>query len=410
VGAVTEFDRDHGVGDAQRAVVPVDTNGQGHDTRDTQGRSALATVPDQTSPVSMPQGNPSGPATIQQDHTRADAHSRLVLLDPVDQGQAVCDVHIHPALVAPSQAILEAASNADSPGLEDQPDDASSVSDSNNRTPRPADRLLLIFADAFDDLERVRIATENRVRSLGQVKGLDGTDMEARLLELVDALQVLEHQAELSLKRALRTHPLGPWVKATVGIGEKQGARLLAAIGDPAWNHAEDRPRRGPAELWAYCGLHVINPGQSSADAQPFLAGDPSGQDSADAQVGSAAGSGHPGDHEKDVSQASVVSGVAPKRARGQKANWNATAKMRAFLIAESCIKQAASPYRAVYDEGRAHYADAVHPQPCAQCGPKGKPAQPGSPLSAGHQHARALRLVMKAILRDLWVEARRVS
>jgi hypothetical protein len=32
----------------------------------------------------------------------------------------------------------------------------------------------------------------------------------------------------------MRAHPLGPWVKRTTGVGEKTGARLLAAIGDPA--------------------------------------------------------------------------------------------------------------------------------------------------------------------------------
>lgn len=39
----------------------------------------------------------------------------------------------------------------------------------------------------------------------------------------------------------------------------------------------------------------------------------------------------------------------------------------------------------------------------------KGKPAQPGSPLSLGHQHARARRLIAKTILRDLFEEAKRI-
>lgn len=32
------------------------------------------------------------------------------------------------------------------------------------------------------------------------------------------------------------------------------------------------------------------------------------------------------------------------------------------------------------------------------------------SPLSDGHKHARALRAVAKAVLRDLWREARRLT
>lgn len=231
----------------------------------------------------------------------------------------------------------------------------------------------LLFAAAFhSDVERVRIATENRLRAM---RDETGGAIDLRVYEQqIEAFARIEHQAELQLKRTLRSHPLGPWVKATIGVGEKQGARLIAAIGDPAWNTLEDRPRRGPAELWAYCGYA---PGQ--------------------------------------------------RRQRGQRANWNAEAKMRAWLIAESCVKQAGaggamtesspndrarrpSPYRAVYDRARAKHAEAVHDAPCARCGPSGKPAQPDSPLSDGHKHARALREVAKAVLRDLFLEAKRLS
>jgi hypothetical protein len=204
------------------------------------------------------------------------------------------------------------------------------------RASAPADALLLICADALDDLERVRIANENRLRSLRDVKGMGGTTAEARLEALTAGLAELEHGATLELQRAMRAHPLGPWVKGQVGIGLKQGARLIAAIGDPAWNYAEDRPRRGPAELWAYCGYA---PGQ--------------------------------------------------KRQKGVRSNWNAQAKMRAYLIAESCIKHSHSPYRKVYDAARAAWVD--------------------RDTSDGHKHNHALRLVAKAILKDLWREARRL-
>jgi hypothetical protein len=62
---------------------------------------------------------------------------------------------------------------------------------------------------------------------------------------------------------------------------------------------------------------------------------------------------------------------------------------MRAYLIATSCIKQARSPYRAVYDNRRAHTAT-THPD-----------------WTAGHSHNDALRIVSKAILKDLWLAAR---
>lgn len=277
------------------------------------------------------------------------------------------------------------------------------------------DPILALAAATLDDLERVRIATENRARSLVQVYGLTGAPQHTAAVELTTAIAAVEHAATLTLQRALRTHPLGPWVKATVGIGEKQGARLLAAIGDPFWNSLHDRPRT-VSELWAFCGYHVLPASQSSADTHTSRAG--GGTNNRTDQISSDApadvvgavftpGGGNTDQARTDAPRPSV--GVAATRSRGSKANWSPDAKMRAHLIAESCMKQAASPYRATYDTGRAKYADAPHAVDCRRCGPAGKPAQAGSPLSAGHQHARALRLVAKAILRDLWRESKRL-
>lgn len=189
---------------------------------------------------------------------------------------------------------------------------------------------LLIFAEALDDVERLRIATDNRIRAMADVHGLGGTPEHQQLVGLSELLHAQEHGLILSLRRAMRAHPLGPWVRATVGVGEKQAARLLAAIGDPA-----DRPN--VAKLWQYCGH-----------------GDP----------------------------------ARSHRRRGQQVEHNPTAKMRTRLIAESCVKQAHSPYRSVYDQARAAWSD--------------------RDTTDGHKHSHALRLVGKAILRDLWIEARR--
>lgn len=287
-----------------------------------------------------------------------------------------------------------------------------------------ADPLLGFAADVLDDLEDVRIANENRLRQLTRdVTDADGEDrgfgltedhpVVARLAAIVAALAKVEHDAELELCRKLRRHPLGPWARAQRGIGEKQGARLLAAIGDPYWNTLYDRPRT-VSELWAYAGYHVLPAGQPKTDDQGLpasgdLAGGNPDHPTPDAQIGSV--------------------GVAASRKRGTRANWSATAKSRAHLIAKACLKQlvkpcavpddekaavhvedcACSPYRRVYDAGRVKYADAVHQVQCRQCGPKGSPALPGSTLSEGHKHARALRLVAKEILKDLWREAKRL-
>jgi hypothetical protein len=228
---------------------------------------------------------------------------------------------------------------------------------------------LYLLAAQLDGMEDLRTATMNRfsqaTRSTedadGEVRGL-GLDPESPEVKAVkiaaDNLATLEHQVVLELQRAMRRHPLGAWQKQALGVGEKQLARLLASIGDPFWNSLHERPRT-VSELWAYCGLHTIE-------------------------------------------------GGGARRARGQQANWSTDAKTRAYLIAASCIKKADSPYRAVYDERRAVTAERVHVRPCAQCNGAGTSSELiESPWRAGHQHADALRVASKRVLRDLWRAAR---
>lgn len=221
----------------------------------------------------------------------------------------------------------------------------------------------------LNDIEGIRIASDNRLRSLtrdepdkdGVIRGakLDESDPTVAVLaKYADEMNKMEERLIRDLQKQMRAHPLAGWVKREKGVGEKQAARLLEAVGDPYWNSLHSRPRT-VSELWAYCGY-------------------------------------------------SVKEGAAQRRKKGEKSNWSSEAKMRAFLMAESCIKTKGR-YRDVYDDARAQYENAVHPTDCVRCGPAGKPALAGSPLSAGHQHARALRRVAKEILKDLWTEAKAV-
>ena len=233
--------------------------------------------------------------------------------------------------------------------------------------------VLLLAADFVDDMENIRKAMENRVRSLDQVKGMGGTAEHDFFLGQAEAIKEIEAVAIKKLERTMKAHPLGGFVTRTSGIGLKQGARLLAATGNPYWNDLYDRPRRGPAELWAYCGLHVVD-------------------------------------------------GHRPRRKKGVQANWNSTAKMRAFLVAESCIKSPTSPYRVVYDEARAKAETKTHTAQCQNskrppmksngCGTQANPewGAPGSSWRAGHQHQYALGIVAKEILKDLWKEGKSLA
>jgi hypothetical protein len=232
-----------------------------------------------------------------------------------------------------------------------------------------ATAYLRLAADSVDDIEKLRIAAENRLSALtrteedkdGLVRGQGLSVLQPERIRaemMLASIKALEHEAVLDLQRAVRKHPVYPWLKRSKGVGEKQGARLLASIGDPYWNSLHNRPRT-VSELWAYCGY-------------------------------------------------SVIDGAAQRRQKGQQSNWSSEAKMRAFLIAESCVK-AGGQYREVYDAARTQYKDAIHSKDCVRCGPSGTPAKAGTPLSAGHQHARALRAIAKRVLQDIWIEARTV-
>lgn len=295
-------------------------------------------------------------------------------------------------------------------GATPKPADVKAPDDGINPVPRsPEDSLLASFADILDDIEKTRIAAENRLRQLtrntedsdGEMRGF-GLDEShpavAQLTGIVAILQDAEGDTIKSLERAVKNHPLGDWVRHTKGIGLKQGGRLLAATGDPYWHPLHDRPRL-VSELHAFCGYGVWRVDPETKEVVPRDQGLP------------------PGDL-----------GIAPHRRKGHKSNWSDTAKMRTYLVAEACLKQlhkgckriaedgttyvehlplpycGCSPYRRVYDETRAKYADAVHKLECRRCGPSGKPAQPGSKLSDGHKHARAMRAMSKAVLLDLWL------
>lgn len=218
--------------------------------------------------------------------------------------------------------------------------------------------LLVILGDSLDDIEATRMAAEARLRVLTSTeswgKGVSRLDPTVAVLERhLESLLTAEKAAVRNLQKAMRAHPLGTWQKGIPGVGEKQCARLLGKLGDPAWNHAEDRMRRGPAELWAYCGLDPRN-------------------------------------------------GASRQHRKGHASNWSTECRALAWLIAKSTMLKGGginsagvmhprSPYRDTYDERRAHTA-VTHPD-----------------WSDAHSHNDALRITAKEILKDLYLEARRL-
>ncbi len=253
--------------------------------------------------------------------------------------------------------------------------------------PSLSDPFLALAADVLDDAERTRIANENRLRQLTRSEadsdgiergfGLDESHPDvARLAALVDMLKQIEHQAGLNLNRLLRQHALWPWVKAQKGIGEKQAARLLAVIGDPYINEQTGEPRT-VSQLWAYCGhgdpARRKFKGMTQADL--FTLGNPTAK-----------------------SRLWLISCAVLKAGGGEE---------KATGAADST--QGAPSLAAVYYHRKRATVGREHARECVRCGPSGKPAQIGSPWSDAHRHADALRITGKTILRDLWLEAKRI-
>jgi hypothetical protein len=223
------------------------------------------------------------------------------------------------------------------------------------------ERNLRTLGRLLDDLEHARKQNGNRI---GALEREYGSALPA-LAVVQDGLAAVEHEAVLALQRMWRHHPLAAWQKQTHGVGEKLMARLIAEIGDPYiatphhWHEgtliADPPYPRTVSQLWQYCGLgnpHLKRRKGMTQD-EAFLLG-------------------------------------------------KTRAKSIVHLISEGLIKAANPEYRAVYDAARANVAEKTHESPCAQCR-----AKAGDPWRPGHQHAHALRLVGKAFLRDLWIEAR---
>jgi hypothetical protein len=283
--------------------------------------------------------------------------------------------------------------------------------------PFPAGRQLAFVAKTLDDTEAMRTASENRLRTLtrggpaderitsgkvatvaeleadadGEERGyaLTEDDPAVKLLTATVAMYAdVEAQTIKLLQKLMREHPLGPWMAAQRSVGEKQGARLLAALGDPYIRPEivlEDgtvepsRPRM-VSELISYAGWM---PGANG--------------------------------------------GAAPRRRRGETVRHNPDARKRSWLVIDSCLKGVGgktaetciaddngwikhadecvcSPYRVVYDDARRQYAETLHVEDCPQC-----KAKAGEPLRLGHQKARAMRLAARQLIKDLWAEARRI-
>lgn len=217
-----------------------------------------------------------------------------------------------------------------------------------------------VYARQHADIQELRLATANRIRAMEAV-GLGGSDELDAQAVMFDSM---EHALDLALGRLVKHHPLYPWVQQAKGISPRTFA-LLFGITDDLYRFDT------VAKLWAYLGLHVVN-------------------------------------------------GESPRRKKGQKSNWNTDGRTRAYLIAEAIVKVGGGgKYRAAYDRKKGKYLTRerfgesgcpmgqVHRNKAGgvlQCVKQGEAGE-----TSAHLHAAAMRYAVKELLKDMWVEWRRV-
>jgi hypothetical protein len=259
-------------------------------------------------------------------------------------------------------------------------------------------RDLRWIADAYEQAQRVRLETGERLRAILQGRDHRDTgsapahDASAVLAEIRSGesdgpVPILGRtyrrhaEAERDLRRAMLTaladHPAWPWMARVKGIGPTLAARLLARL--------DVAKAPSPSSFWSYCGLATV-PGieyrcvvcglRSSFPTRYRVRGphnDPRSQQRCPGQLEAVRG---PDDG---------VRVAQPKPAAGERACYDQLAKKICYLIGVSFLRSG-SAYERFYRRERAKLGR----------------ERPG--WSDGRLHFAALRKMEKLFLAHLWV------
>jgi len=101
---------------------------------------------------------------------------------------------------------------------------------------------LRVLVEVRYDVQDVRIATLNRLRSIGMIR-----------TSYPETLKKIEDDIDKEILQELKQIPIwNVWLSKIKGVGVALGGGLIARIGDIG---------RFPnvSKLWAYCGLHVVD-------------------------------------------------------------------------------------------------------------------------------------------------------
>lgn len=161
------------------------------------------------------------------------------------------------------------------------------------------DNPLRWLADSYMQVQRVRLAMENRLRAYAQ--GFDPGDVQVQHATTIAVIENLEQAEKLLAKdmnKAVKDHPAWPWLGQVRGVSGILGCKLLGLL--------DVHKARHVSGFWKFCGLAVVN-------------------------------------------------GERDRLVKGEKAPYSKRAKVVLYLIASSFLRSN-SPFRRVYDDARVYY------------------------------------------------------
>lgn len=261
------------------------------------------------------------------------------------------------------------------------------------------DRQLRWLADQYEQAQRVRVETGERIRAV--LQGRDETwgttegewpDADAALEriargDVLGPVPILgrtyrrhyEEERELfrEMQRAVKAHPTWPWLERVKGIGPTLACKLLARLNP---TKAET-----PSAFWSYCGLATV-PGVHYRCGTCGLVRDfPVGYRVTGKHQAAGTNRTCKGTLAQVAGPDDGVRVAQPRAARGQKASYDAYAKKIMYLVGTGFLKARGS-YEAVYRRERERLAR----------------ERPG--WADGRMHLAALRKAEKLFLSHLWL------
>jgi hypothetical protein len=255
------------------------------------------------------------------------------------------------------------------------------------------------IADAYEQTQRVRIQTGERIRAV--VQGRDGsggleipaaTDA-AELLRMICSGEAdgpipllgriyrrnweAERELVSGMRQALARHPAWPWLSAVKGVGPTLAAKLLARL--------DVRRAATPSAFWAYCGLATVKGIEYRCGVCGLTVSHPESYRVSGTHLRLGSKRACSGELVRARGSDSGVRVAQPRPARGQRSAYDQYAKKVCYLIGTSFLKAGGS------------YRDHYHNQ-------KSRLELERSGWTAARRHLAALRKTEKLFLAHLWL------